>query len=231
MGYLIFKGISTGSLGNVYVAEMPSHRKAQMRVQEFYVDGRDGALHREEGLSNFDLDVTLIMLNEQPQVRQAINAWATGTGKLIVSDDPTQCYRASVIQEVRFTRANYGGLMCDTARVVFNCQPYMYEAVEEVKTFTASGTLKNPGTATSLPLIQVNGSGTCVFSVAGQQITLTGVVSGTPVYIDCETGYVYTGAGASTMQGEFPELQTGDNTITLTSGVSSLVITPRWRWI
>lgn len=231
MGYLIFKGVSTASLGNVYVAEMPSHKKAPMRVQEFYVDGRDGVLHREEGLSNYDIEATLIMLHEHSDARQRINAWATGTGKLIVSDDLTKCYRASVIQEVRYTRAEYGGLMCDTARVVFNCQPYMYEAVEEEKTFSASGTLNNPGTATSLPLIRVNGSGTCVFSVAGQQITLTSVVSGTPVYIDCEAGYVYTGAGASTMQGEFPELQPGDNTITLTSGVSSLVITPRWRWI
>lgn len=229
MNWISFKGINTTSMPNIIVSSMPSHRKAAMRKTEFFVDGRDGALHREQGFGNIDLDCTLMLWRADANARYELDQWASGSGKLILSDDPEKCYRASVFEDVRYSRAKYGNRFYDTARVVFNCQPYLYEAKERTHTFTTSGTLTNPGTATSLPLIQVSGIGTCVFSVAGQQITLTGVSSA--VYIDCEAGYVYTSGGTATaMQGEFPELAIGDNTVTLTSGVSSLVITPRWRW-
>ena len=231
MNWISFKGINTTSMPNIMVAKMPNHKRATMRYSEFHVDGRDGALHREQGLNNIDLECLIMLWRADVKARYELDQWASGHGKLILSDDPERCYRASVLEEVRYTRAKYGNRYFDGARITFNCQPYLYEAEESTQTFTASGTITNPGSASSLPLIQVNGSGTCVFSVAGQQITLTGVVSGTPISIDCETGYVYTTAGASTMQGEFPELATGENTVTLTSGVSSLVITPRWRWI
>lgn len=230
MNWISFKGINTTSIPNIMVVRMPSHKKATMRYSEFYVDGRDGALHREQGLNNVDLECMIMLWRADANTRYELDKFASGTGKLILSDDPEKCYRASVLEEVRYSRAKYGNLLYDTAKIVFNCQPYMYEAEETSQTFTANGTIKNPGTATSLPLIQVNGSGTCVFSVAGQQITLSNVSSA--VNIDCETGYVYTNSGtATTMQGEFPELAIGNNTVTLTSGVSSLVITPRWRWI
>lgn len=231
MNWISFKGINTTSIPNIIVVRMPSHKKATMRYSEFHVDGRDGTLHREQGLNNIDLECMIMLWRTDANTRYVLDNWASGSGKLILSDDPEKCYRASVLEEVRYSRAKYGNLFYDTAKIIFNCQPYLYEAEEISQTFTASGTIENPGTATSFPLIQVNGSGTCVFSVAEQQITLTDVASGTPVYIDCETGYVYTDIGASTMQGEFPELAIGNNTVTLTSGVSSLVITPRWRWI
>ena len=283
MSEVQFRGVSLSSLGNVYVSRMPSHKKASMRYSEYYVKGRDGALHVDEGLADYEIQLRVVLLNESAKLRQKVNAWADGTGKLITSDDLTLAYNATVKQEVVWTRitgnqfvkpfsttktyaigdfckyngsiyrfksshtgawnandvdvANYivNGIF-DTADITFLCDPCMVEATDSVYEFTSSGTLTNPGSATAFPMIKVEGSGTCVFSVAGEEITLTSVVSGTPVYLDCAAGYVYTASGAREMTGNFPEIPLATPSaptcaVVLTSGVSKLTITPHWRWV
>lgn len=278
MGYLIFRGVSTQSLENVYVSKMPDHKKAQMRYTEYYVVGRDGALHVNEGYSSFDIEATLVLVNAGAETRQLVNAWADGTGKLVTSDDLTLAYKATVTGGVKWSRVKaatvvddfdasetytigdfvkYNGTVYrfladhtgawssgdvtpiyylingffDTAKISFNCQPYMYEAVDSQITLAQSGTITNPGSADSYPLIQVNGSGDVSFNFAGQEIQIDGMTEGVPVYIDCDTGYIYTAEGATSMRGEIPKLEMGSNTVTFGSNLTSLIVTPHWRWI
>ena len=252
MNYVIFRGVATSTpngaipaalfgsqLSDTYIGKMPAKKKAGMRYAEYYVKGRDGALHVDEGLSNFDLQVTLQLVNATVDKKYAVNAWADGTGKLIVSDDVyyvgeslvAKAYKASVKGDVRWTRVEGNGNFYDRADITFNCQPYMYEAVDSRITLTETASILNPGSATSYPLIQVNGSGDATFSVNGSAIQIDGMTANVPVYIDCDTGYVYTESGATSIRGDIPHFEMGTNTITIGSGVTSLVITPHWRWI
>lgn len=231
MGYLIFRGVSTASLTNVYVSKMPSHKKGGMRYSEYYVKGRDGALHVDEGYENFEISVSLILINASVEQRYIVNAWADGTGRLVSSDDLTRAYMASVKSEVEWQRVQANQGFYDVANITFTCQPYMVEAVDSQTTLTATGSIVNPGSMTSYPLIQVNGSGDASFSVNGNEIQIDDMTSNVPVYIDCENGYVYTASGATSIRGEIPHFTLGTNTVTITSGITSLVITPHWRWI
>lgn len=236
MSDLIFRGVAASSLDDVFIHKMPDHRKASMRFSEYYVNGRDGALHVDEGLANFDISATLIMINGLPATRQLINAWADGTGKLVTSDDLTHAYEATVKQEIQWTRVMSNKLdgvqrFHDAAVITWNCQPYMVEAVDSQIEVTESQAIVNPGSATALPMIQVNGSGDVSFSVNGKEISIADMTANVPVYIDSATGYVYTAQGATAMTGDFPELQLGANTITIGTGITSLLITPHWRWI
>lgn len=231
MGYLIFRNVSTRSLPHVEVARMPSHKKASVRTTEYYVNGRDGALHINEGFANFDITVSLVMLNADADTRQLINAWADGTGKLVSSDDLTRAYMATVKDEIEWTRVQANSGFYDMANIIFNCQPFMVEAVDSVTELTESGSLLNPGTEESFPLIKVEGVGNVDFSVNGSPISIDGMTADNPVYIDCETGYVYTASGAATMRGDIPFLSLGVNTIAFGSNVSRITITPHWRWI
>lgn len=239
MSDLTFRGIAVSSLDDVYIQKMPDHRKASMRYSEYYVNGRDGALHVDEGLANFDISATLIMINGLPATRQLINAWADGTGKLITSDQPGFAYEATVKEEIQWTRVLSNKLdgvqrFHDAAVITWNCQPYMVEAVDSVIILDEPGEtsmITNPGSATALPMIEVNGSGDSVFSVNGNEISIAGMTANVPVYIDSATGYVYTAQGATAMTGDFPVLELGENTFTLGTGVTSLRITPHWRWI
>ena len=123
----------------------------------------------------------------------------------------------------------------DTAEITFNCAPHMYESVDTPVVFTQGGTITNPGTDVSYPLIKVEGSGTCDFRIGTTEeyyIIIYDVESGVPVYIDCETGYVYTASGAKEMVGNIPLLAMGENPVVFGSnGLTKLTITPRWRWV
>ena len=231
MGYVIFRGVSTQSLTGVYVSKMPSHKKAAMRNTEYYVKGRDGALHVDEGYENFDVILSLVLINAPASTRQVVNAWADGTGKLITSDDLTKAYKASVKDEVEWTRVQANAGFYDTATITFTCQPCMYEATDSVIEMTTSQAIINPGSADAYPLIKVEGSGDVTFSVAGDEISIDDMVSGTPVFIDCENGYVYTPEGATTMTGEIPVLPMGSSNIVLGNNITKLTITPHWRWV
>lgn len=231
MSYLIFRGVSTMDLPNVYVSKMPSHKKAAMRYTEYYVKGRDGALHIDEGLANYEIQATLVLLDGDASARQAVNAWASGSGKLITSDDPDKCYRAAVRKEVRWTRVLGNRGYFDTAQITWDCDPYMYEADEKPIVRTSSGSIKNPGTAPAIPLLVLEGSGNCKVTIGGTQFTISNVTSGVPVTLDCENGYAYAESGAMMMSGDFPEIPVGTSTVTLGSHVTKLTITPHWRWI
>ena len=231
MNWLSFKGHRTDEAPGIIVAKMPHPKKAQMRYTEYQVRGRNGALHSFEGYDTFDITCRLMLVDSNVENRQWINNWASGTGKLITSDDPIKAYNASVLREINWMRdEGYKGYW-DTAEITFTCQPIIVEAIDREVTFTQSGSINNIGTIESSPLIKVNGSGNCSFAVGDYSISISGVTSGVPVYIDCENGYVYTASGAMSMTGEFPVLGLGTTTITVGSGVSSLVITPRWGWV
>ena len=231
MSYLIFRGVSTLDIPNVQISKMPAHKKAGMRYTEFYVKGRDGALHIDEGLTNYELSATLILIDGDASARQAVNAWASGSGKLITSDDLSKCYHAAVRKEVRWTRQPGNRGYFDTAQISFDCDPYMYEADEKNIVLTASGTITNPGTAAAIPLLVLEGSGTCSVTMGGTTFSISGVSSGVPVTLDCENGYAFAASGAMMMTGNFPEIPVGDSTVTLGGGTAKLTVTPHWRWI
>ena len=231
MGYVIFRNVSTQSLNGVEVAKMPSHKKASMRYTEYYVKGRDGALHVDEGYADFNLQVVLVLIKASATARQTVNAWADGTGKLVTSDNTSYAYMASVKDEVQWNRVAANGGFYDTATITFRCEPFMYEATDSVIEITESQNILNPGSADAYPLIKVEGSGDSIFSIAGIDVLIDDMTSNVPVYIDTANGYVYTASGATTMHGEIPYLPLGTIPVVIGTGVTKLTITPHWRWV
>ena len=253
MGYINFKGISTEALPGVYVSKMPSHKRAAMRYSEFYVNGRDGALHIENGYQNIQLSATLVLLDAPAQTRYAVNTWASGKGTLFTSDDPSKGWRARVLSEVRWDRVvgNYG--FYDTATITFDCDPTMYEVNQETIDITNDGadtkkyTVHNPGDLESYPIIYLNSStsmlmGHLKITVNGKEAdTNVTVASGSPAWIDGEAGFCYTGllrpdggipdpGNLKAMTGTYPVLKKGDNEIQIPHG-EIIKIYPNWRWL
>lgn len=229
--YISFRGVSTASLTGVIVRTMPSHAKGNLRVNEYYVPGRDGSLHVSEGYADVMLTCELMLIGETYDKRLVVNAWADGHGKLYTSDDTAHCWEASVIDGVQWYRDETANGFYDVARITFRCKPFMRETVESTINVSGDTTVTNIGNVVALPMIRVNGVGNCSLTVNGNEITLAGLVSGTPVYIDSAAGYVYTEAGATEMTGQFPELPLGSCTVSISGGTTSLVITPRWGWV
>lgn len=228
MNYISFRNVRTDSLG-LYVASMPSHKKAKQRYTEYDIPGRNGAVHILDGYGPYDLKAVVIMQDASADMRQVINAWADGTGDLYTSDDTSRVWNASVLKEVQYARKWISGKFFDTATVTFHCQPIMRERVPTVLSFTTAGTLINAGNVEAHPTIIVKGTGDCTVTIGTETITLQGLTG--DVTIDSEAGYVYSASGAVAMQGEFPVIPLGNTPISFGGGVTSLVVTPNWGWI
>lgn len=121
--------------------------------------------------------------------------------------------------------------------IVFDCKPQRWlVSGETAQTFTSSGSITNPTLFDAKPLLAVTGSGT--LTIGTQTMTIIARASSSSVlYIDCESqeAWEIVGAGKTSRNDyvqnageEFPVLSAGANTVTLGSGITRVVITPRW---
>lgn len=114
--------------------------------------------------------------------------------------------------------------------VSFRCRAERFLVSGNTPVEVETGTiLTNPTSFNAKPLIHVEGSGSGNITIAGQEITLTGMVD--YLNIDCDTMNVYRLASEnrnSLMEGEFPVLSAGDNAVEFTGGITKVVITPRY---
>lgn len=114
--------------------------------------------------------------------------------------------------------------------LAFTCKPQTYlDSGDTSQTFTSSGTINNPTAFEALPLIRAYGSGT--ITVGGKQITIAN--NSSYIDIDCDIQDAYRGTtncnGNITLNsGEFPTLAAGTNSVAMSSGITRIVITPRW---
>lgn len=114
--------------------------------------------------------------------------------------------------------------------VSFRCRAERFLVSGNTPVEVETGTiLTNPTSFNAKPLIHVEGSGSGSITIAGQEITLTGMVD--YLNIDCDTMNVYRLASEnrnSLMEGEFPVLSAGNNAVEFTGGITKVVITPRY---
>lgn len=118
--------------------------------------------------------------------------------------------------------------------MTFTWQDITAEDIITVSTISPF-TLVSPATLDSLPLIQISGVGAVSINIGSYSFTLSGIESGVPVLVDCDAMTV-TNVNQSVsylhnMVGQFPRLVPGNNVVTWSSTVSSVVIRPRYRWL
>ena len=121
--------------------------------------------------------------------------------------------------------------------IVFDCKPQRFlTSGETAQTVTQSGSMANPTLFDAKPLLAVTGSG--ILTLGTQTMTIIARASSSSVlYIDCESqeAWEVSGAGKASRNDyiqnageEFPVLSAGSNTVELGTGITQVVITPRW---
>lgn len=126
-----------------------------------------------------------------------------------------------------------GVLRAGEFTIQFNCKPQRYlKSGEQDIEITSNTSIFSEYTEPALPLIRAYGTGS--FTIGGITVQITSANSYTD--IDCELMEAYkdtlaTNCNANIVltNGKFPQLNSGDNAITL-SGITKLIIKPRW-WI
>ena len=112
--------------------------------------------------------------------------------------------------------------------VEFDCKPQrFYKSGDFFLNITNGQKLHNPSPFTAKPLIVVQGSGAGTISDGTHTLTLSNCDNLT---IDCDIMQIYQGTTNrnSYGSGSFPEFAEGETTITMTGGITSMKLKPRW---
>ena len=111
--------------------------------------------------------------------------------------------------------------------------PFRYQKGVEPVVLTASGTVNNPGTIYSEPIIEIEGDGDISLTIGRKTMYLAIKTKST---IDCRQGkqniYNATGAVQNTLRkrGGFLEIPTGKVGVSFTGNVRKITIRPNWRY-
>lgn len=138
-------------------------------------------------------------------------------------------------EEYRMARFIGGFVVSESDRVSaaltlnFDCMPQRWLLSGDMpQTYTANGSIHNPTMFASKPLIRAYGTGT--FTINGVTVSITAANQYTDIdceLMDCFKGSTNCNSNVVLTNGEFPTIAPGTNSITK-SGITSLVITPRW---
>lgn len=219
----------------ILLTGMPTRNHPAANGTYEVVPGRDGRLWFPDGTYD-QMAVRINCVTDGSVSIDEINAWLSGSGELIFSDEPDRAYRARVTKE--FARASKIARMdAQEFPVTWDCDPYRYlYPAEAAQTVSNGGSIVNPG-AKSLPRITIAGSGDVALLVGTQLVEIEGMEDG--IIIDSEQKDAINFSDGLTLENEkialdeFPVLNPGANMISWTGEgtITSLSILPRWRYL
>lgn len=227
---ITWRGTASTTIAGLLITELPPITRAAMRQDRTEIDGRDGDIEEDLGYEAYKKTVR-IGLTRNYDV-DAIAKYFSGTGELVMSNEPTRVYKASCKDSIDFEKL----LRFKTADVKFAVQPFKYlkDEAAEILTIAAETSLvvTNAGLEVSKPLIKLEGTGTIALTVNG--LTVCDIeIDAAYVWLDSEAleAYITGELKNQFMNGNFPALQPGDNTIGWTGTLTKITVYPRSRWL
>ena len=228
MAYTLTFGSVASSTYSVEALDKPTMLgQAARDVSIVSVPGRNGALTIDNGRwTEFTESYTIHgALADVESFRADLAALKGAEAELTDTFDTTHLRLGRFISAFSLSRSDPSSC---TATVNFLCRPERFLRTAWTYTAVSTGaTLTNPTKFTAKPNIKGTGSGT--ITIGGKTMTITGY-SGNWL-IDCDTRDVTSQDGLTNLNqyasGDFPEIPSGSNTITIT-GATAVSIMPRY---
>lgn len=229
--YFVFDDIDSRDYG-VYISGTGTYNAPERAYETIAVPGRSGdLLGTERRFENVELVYPAFMYADFPDMLAAFRSALLskqGYKRLVDSYHPEEfrlAYFRGPLEVDARTQHDAGSF-----DIEFDCKPQRFlVSGEEVKAFTAAGTIYNPTRFDSLPLIKVTGHGT--LGIGSNTIT----IANTYPYIcidseimDCYHDTDNANAAVSFSSNDFPKLASGNTGITISGNISKVEITPRW---
>ena len=227
--WFTFKGIDSREMG-VIVTAMPETVRAERRIESITVAGRNGSLHKDEGVyESYDRTMECALIKRARL--DEITAWLVGSGEMTFSTEPDKVYRVMIANKISITQMMR---VFQKFQIILDTQPFKYSvnALSDTLDLAAPTTIRNSGTVYSEPLITIYGSGDITLTINGADFPLYGVNES--ITIDSEMMEVFKGnTNQNSKYGgvDFPRFEVGKNEISWTGNVSKIKIQPRWRWL
>lgn len=207
---------------------------AEPDFDTYSIDGRNGDLHIDNNRKkNFSYTIqgvipSAYLTNYLPLRSELLNC----EGYMdIKSYMHTEYYRKGKIQSIsNITSSPEKDIVTFGVKVTFRPELYLTNG-ETILTFSASGLLTNPTPCESKPLLRVYGKGTITVGTTVIKVNTAGT---SYIDIDTDTMQAYEGdlnRNSYITVTEWGHLTSGENTVTLGSGITKVEVTPRWCYL
>lgn len=225
---ITFRGEDCTEYG-VIPERRPSVPAPEIRVTETEIPGMDGYLVENDdtyGAITIPVEFNfLVPQDEWMETYRKAKRWLSGSGWLILSDDPDYWYKVyhCNISDTERTTRRLGRFTAE-----FVCYPYTFLA-DGQNQYDISGAKDNPYMI-SHPTYIITGTGECTLTVNGNTMTAN-VNQG--ITIDTDRMIAYNSSmvnQSSLVSGNYEDLYLieGENNISITTGFT-LKIIPNWR--
>jgi len=219
----------------IVVSEYPPIVRPEQRIESVQIPGRSGEVYlSQDGTTYNSYTKDCICYIADPTKLAAAAAWLTGSGDVVFDNESTYAYEARIAYQIPFEKI-MRGRPHQRFVVPFKVQPLKKAATTENNiTVTVSGTVvNNIGHVPSRPLIKVTGSGDVVLTVGTTVTNITGI--STSITLDTDAGMALDNTllvnASAQVSGAWPVLAVGNNAVSWTGTVTSVLITPRWRYL
>jgi phage-related protein len=216
----------------VHVLEQPPLTAPSERVTFTDVPGRNGSLTTLQGDDIYDdLLLTAQCAISDPSKIPNLCAWLKGSGKVTFANRQGGFYFARIVNQISFEKILRGNPHRSFA-VNFRCKPFWYaDPVTPITLMVSGGTITNPGSVPSEPVITVYGSGEITLMVGLTIVEFEGV-SGS-ITLDTPLMEAYSGITSMNgkMSGDFPILTSGMNAVSWSGSVTKIEVQPNWRYL
>ena len=233
MGIVIFNGISSNDL-HIQVQTEPDYDFPEKDYEVTHVPGRNGDIVIDQGSwqnvsrkYNLAMDAGKISYTE---VASKIVQWlhsASGYARLEDSYEP-DFYRMAMYKDSGSISNIYN--KAGQIEIEFTCKPQRYfKSGEIADIFTTSTEYRNPTDFPAKPLIKIHGSGSGTVKIGAYTVTINDILDG--MVVDSEQQDTYkdqTNCNSKVSITEYPKLIAGNNAISISGGVTSIEIIPRW---
>ena len=233
MGIVVFNGISSQDL-HIQVQTEPSYDFPEKDYEVTHVPGRNGDIVIDQGSwqnvsrkYNLAMDAGKISYTE---VASKLVQWlhsASGYARLEDSYEP-DFYRMAMYKDSGSISNIFN--KAGQIDVEFTCKPQRYfKSGEAADIFVASSEYRNPTDFTAKPLIKIHGSGSGVVGIGEYTVTINDIIDG--MIVDSEQQDTYKdqmNCNSKVSITEYPKLVSGNNAISISGGVTSIEIIPRW---
>ena len=233
MGTVVFNGISSQDL-HIQVQTEPDYDFPEKDYEVTHVPGRNGDIVIDQGSwqnvsrkYNLAMDAGKISYTE---VASKLVQWlhsASGYARLEDSYEP-DFYRMAMYKDSGSISNIYN--KAGQIEIEFTCKPQRYfKSGEIADIFTTSTEYRNPTDFPAKPLIKIHGSGSGTVKIGAYTVTINDILDG--MVVDSEQQDTYkdqTNCNSKVYITEYPKLIAGNNAISISGGVTSIEIIPRW---
>lgn len=225
-----FNNKKSTEFSSIVVQELPDIVRAASKYKKTEIEGRDGAIYDEIGLS--DISKTIIIGLKNANEIDSINEWLIGSGDLILSNEPDKRYKAKFYEEIAWQRTG----RFRVGKVKCLCEPYKYERYQEIVYIDNPNAINinNKGNTISKPFFKITGTGTSTLLIDDSEtITITFGEAESRIEIDSEKELCSINGTKSNRicNGHFPVFEPGTHVLTYNGGnITRIEVNTRSRW-